>query len=785
MRSNTIFVVLLLASSFVTPLSTLADDISPSENLTFKIYGSVFNSNGEIADSTSIKVDSLDSIWSVNGTYELNGITPGEHVIRAYFMNDGHTVVYRTINIDGDLELDFYQGKNWITGNLYDGLDHQLSNSSRIYLKETGENRTASEGTLEFGPLKIGEYFTISSYYDGSDHASQSLHLKLEEGSSSNPRANHFDFYDGMNSIYGYISDSLNLPVTGVEVSNGDTTVLTNSDGFFVLRNLSIGDNQTLTLQQDGIELMPPVDHVVSSGENWLNLTSTIDVEFPHNVSFLSQTKTVIMSPFNLEWDGGDYTDYYSLYLGEISEENLLYRGPYDTFEYTPLESGTHEFKIVAHNSNGTNENAPLLLMIILPNPTNDQVWQAGMSWDYSVSHTPEYFHNRTYTMIGTETISDAFNKEQETFLVRITDDTYQEGEKAFRWFDASNLLPVKTYWVDAPESSSYFQEGTLGWDFRNSGEKAAFFSETLPESLHFNRTNIIGVPGHPNGYDDTQNTVSIQENVEITVLGESFLTTHITITDSNDGVLSWELWYNSTVRNYVKIIDRLPGSHSDSVIYELSGYEIPTKPKFITESSDITSKDYTISWASFPSATLYQLIENDAVIYEGNSISFDVEKNSDGNYVYSLNALTDIGYLIEGDNIQINVDFIPVTPVIDSMLNTIGNDESLNLSWSSVPDAEWYSLIVQDDEGNVVEMYNGSSNFTNLADLSAGQNRLRVNVMVSGKVSEYSSSEFVTVEEVEKEDEGTLPSLSLGSTVLVLLTSTIMFTLWRKEDDV
>ena len=387
--------------------------------------------------------------------------------------------------------------------------------------------------------------------------------------------------------------------------------------------------------------------------------------------------------------------------------------------------------------------------------------------------------------MIGTETISDAFNKEQETFLVRITDDTYQEGEKAFRWFDASNLLPVKTYWVDAPESSSYFQEGTLGWDFRNSGKKGAFFSETLPESLHFNRTNIIGVPGHPNGYDDTQNTVSIQENVEITVLGESFLTTHITITDSNDGVLSWELWYNSTVRNYVKIIDRLPGSHSDSVIYELSGYEIPTKPKFITESSDITSKDYTISWASFPSATLYQLIENDAVIYEGDSISFDVEKNSDGSYVYSLNALTDIGYLIEGDKIQINVDFIPVTPVIDSMLNTIGNDESLNLSWSSVPDAEWYSLIVQDDEGNVVEMYNGSSNFTNLADLSAGQNRLRVNVMVSGKVSEYSSSEFVTVEEVEKEDEGTLPSLSLGSTVLVLLTSTIMFTLWRKEDDV
>ena len=784
MRRYTLFVALLLATSLAIPLSTLAEDTSSSEE-TYRIYGSVFNSNGGAADSTSLKVDSLDSVWSVDGSYELNGITPGEHVIRAYFMNDGHTVVYRTINVDGDLELDFYQGKNWITGNLHAGLDHQIANSSVIYLDETGENRTATNGTFEFGPLKIGDYYTLHTNYDGSDETSQTIRFKLEEGSSSSPKVNHFDLYHGMNNIYGYILDSLDLPVSGVQVSNGDISTLTNSDGFFLLRNLSIGGNETLTLHQDGIELMPPVQHVVSSGQNWLNLTSIVDVEFPHNVTFLTQTTTVVMSAFNLEWEGGNYTDYYSLYRGEISESNLLYRGPYDTFEYTPFESGTHEFTIVAHNINGTNENAPMLLMIVLPNPTNDQVWQAGMSWDYSISHTPEYFHNRTYTMIGSETISDAFDREQETFLVRITDDTYEEGEKAFRWFDSSNLLPVKTYWVDAPESSSYFQEGTLGWDFTNSGNQAAFFSENLPENLHFNRTNIIGVPGHPNGYDDTQNTVSIQENVEITVLGESYLTTYITITDSNDDVVSWELWYNSTVRNYVKIIDRLPGSHSDSVMYELSGYDIPTKPKFISESSSITNNDYTILWASFPSATLYQLIENGEIIYEGNSTSFDIEKNADGNYVYSLNTLTDIGYLIEGDQIQINVDFIPITPVIAPFLNSIENDESLNLSWTSIPDAEWYSVIVQDADGTIVEMHNGSDNFTTLTDLSIGQNRLRVNVMVDGKISEYSSSEFVTVEEIDDQEEGLLPSLSAASIILILLVSSLTLTFWRKDNDV
>ena len=116
MRRYTFVVALLLATSLVIPLSTLAED-TPSSEETYRIYGSLFNSNGDLADSTSMKVDSLDSVWSVDGEYELIGITPGEHVIRAYFMNDGHTVVYRTINVEGDLELDFYQGKNWITGN--------------------------------------------------------------------------------------------------------------------------------------------------------------------------------------------------------------------------------------------------------------------------------------------------------------------------------------------------------------------------------------------------------------------------------------------------------------------------------------------------------------------------------------------------------------------------------------------------------------------------------------------------------------------------------------------
>ena len=117
---------------------------------------------------------------------------------------------------------------------------------------------------------------------------------------------------------------------------------------------------------------------------------------------------------------------------------------------------------------------------------------------------------------------------------------------------------------------------------------------------MHFNRTNIIGVPGHPNGYDDTINSINIDYGVEVTTSAGTFDTTHISIIDDNDQIISWELWYNSTVRNYVKIIDRLPGSHSEIVEYELTSFDVPLVPQFITEKSNLTDNDFIIEWANF-----------------------------------------------------------------------------------------------------------------------------------------------------------------------------------------
>jgi len=87
--------------------------ISAEESETFTLTGQVYDIDGNIADRTSIKVDSMTSSWSDSeGNYTFSGITPGVHTVRAYFMNNGHTVVYRTLYFDSDMELDWYEGLN-------------------------------------------------------------------------------------------------------------------------------------------------------------------------------------------------------------------------------------------------------------------------------------------------------------------------------------------------------------------------------------------------------------------------------------------------------------------------------------------------------------------------------------------------------------------------------------------------------------------------------------------------------------------------------------------------
>ena len=135
------------------------------------------------------------------------------------------------------------------------------------------------------------------------------------------------------------------------------------------------------------------------------------------------------------------------------------------------------------------------------------------MEWQYDGDYyqVSSYgTHNLNMTVVGTEPQMDAFGIEQECYLMRVSDEYDTPDQIRYHWIDTDNLLKVRTY----SETSTYFVDGTIGWQYTTeSGEETNLFSDSV-HSVRFNRTNIIGVPGHPNGYDDTNNTVIVTENV-------------------------------------------------------------------------------------------------------------------------------------------------------------------------------------------------------------------------------------------------------------------------------
>ena len=761
------FIVLI----FVTTCFTINVSSESDEEL-FTISGNVYTSGGGQAGDTSIKLNSGDSIWSgTSGEYEITDVPFGEHVIRAYFKDNGHTVSYRKIFVDSDIELDWYEGKNWATFEMFDSSGQYVEESpmSTIKLIQSGESSSPTNGRLEVGPLEIGEYYTARAYYGNEDHSTQYVHFRLD---SSSP--NDFDFNHGLNSRYGFIITEEGEPISDVKVSNGSTEVLSNDDGFFIFENLVVGSSETFTFEKSNIEVSNPITITIEDGEGWMNASAIGEINYPEAPTFVTETQVLRLSmlPIDIKWLGGNHSLFYTL----SSNGKAIYEGFSQNFLFDTNQVGNYELQIGATNSNGTTNTTQKLILVILPEQSSVDVWQPGMSWNYDISYTPtsvspdpEGIHRATYTVLGKENVIDAYGNDKETFLLRKTDDYYMEREKSYRWVDSSNLLTLKTYWEDDPSSSSYYQRGTMGWSFTDSsGSEINPIIQEGNFTMHFNRTNIIGVPGHPNGYDDTENIVQITHNVLVNTPAGQFSTVYISIIDNNDGIVSWELWYNETAKNWVKIIDRLPGSHAEMVEYNLTSFYMPLNPQFITESEDnYIFNDYTISWAPFEGAESYKLVENGNTIYSGNNTEFQILDRVDGTYTYEMYAVLPAEAMIKSSSITFNISFVPEVPSFVTTNQQIVKGASLEINWEYDEEILWYSLIIEDKNGLKTELYNGTDTSIKLDNLPSGQNRLRVQAKLdSGKITDFSDSIFIKVEDSDEDS----PMISIIPILVILV---------------
>ena len=774
MRKTFIFSLLTVFILLLT-IFTAYSVSSEGDDQSHKISGNVFTSDGDKAGNTFVKLIPRDSVQTGDtGTYEITDVSSGEHTIRAYFLDNGHTTSYRKVFIEEDMVLDWYEGHNWVTVEMFDSDGSYLEDSSMstVSLVEANQSESAVNGRLEFGPFEIGQYYTLRAYYGEIDHSTQYVHFRME---GSTP--NDFDFRHGTNSKYGYITSSDGVAMSGITVSNGTFETQTNSDGFFIINGLEVGSIQQFTFKSGNIEVAPEQIVNVSSGSGWMNISAPEKIRYPYPPTFITETQSIPLSmlPIEINWVGGSNTLFYTLNSNGFD----VYEGFSKSFMFDSDESGIFEFQIGATNINGTTNSTQKLLILVLPEQSSDDSWKPGMSWDYSIQYTPSSVspdpngvHSAKFTVLGKESVLDAYGNEKDTFVLRKNDEYYMDKEKSYSWIDTQNLLPVKTYWEDDPSSSSYFTQGTMGWNFTDvNGQPTTIFERSSSSiSLHFNRTNIIGVPGHPNGYDDTTNTVIITEDVMVSTPAGEFLTTHISIVDDKDGIVSWELWYNDTVKNWVKRIDRLPGSHAEKVEFTLSGYDLPLTPKFITEDGiSLDTNDYTVEWSPFQGAISYRLTQNGELVYNGNGTNFSFENQNDGQYIYELYAVLPSEALLKSDSINMTISFIPPVPTITTASQTIDSSMVLNLTWEYFENVLWYSVVVENVNGQKTEIYNGTNNFTSVKDLEEGQNRVRVQALLSnGFLSGFSDSIFIVIES-KAEEASMLSIINVVATIAIV----------------
>ena len=136
------------------------------------------------------------------------------------------------------------------------------------------------------------------------------------------------------------------------------------------------------------------------------------------------------------------------------------------------------------------------------------------------------------------------------------------------------------------------------------------------------------------------------------------------------------------------------------------------------------------------------------------------------------------------GAVLEIQVDFAPPVPVLTSSASLLSTSESALFSWEYEYEVDHYSLTVQSPDGTTREVYNGSSSFAEVEELEPGLHRFRLTATVDDKVSEPSSSVFVTVQtEPSSDNDGFMPSLSALSVMFVLLSAVLLVEMGRVEE--
>jgi hypothetical protein len=390
-----------------------------------------------------------------------------------------------------------------------------------------------------------------------------------------------------------------------------------------------------------------------------------------------------------------------------------------------------------------------------------EDLWLPGMEWNFFVEYTSggkiEY-DNMTMTVLLKEKIQDNKGVIHESYKMLREWENEPETFSYF-WYETENLDKIASY-TDYGTTNSRI---TYAWDY-SSAPKPFTIGEEI--DLDFNATINVSVPGHPLIKRASSNIFKVEGLEKINLPFGTFDCYNITITDKDDGIISWNYYYSEELHHWVKIIDRMPDSMVDKVEYKLTS--ISSKPVITTEFGEVNEREIIIEWAQYPQAKSYVLYENDVMVYNGTSLQYFSSGKDNGVYEYVLKVWLDTGLKGSDDPFVISVNWSVSSPIFVTDNQTIKNDSYI-ITWKIVEEADKYVLYEND-----TEIYNGTDLSLTISNKANDVYRYRVQTFNStAGVSQLSTSLLITVENNDLIQD----SKFLGMGIIFLIIG-ILFTL-------
>lgn len=717
----------------------------------YTVSGNVYDASGELirgpfagGPPTRVAIDSLGLVSTVSseGTYSLTNVPVGDYVIRVFYGSIDQTYTYRWVNVSADTIIDWHYGKAWVQGVVVDGDGRPMATVPgttpvRVTIVETGQlDDTDVNGYFEIADVDIGEYYTIKALFGTAD---RSTSFTVREIVGSAP--NHVEFMLGRNGVFGFVEDEAGNPLAAdVSISPDGRSTTTNTDGFYLFENVTVGFEQTIqaTLTSQGGQALTAVKNVVKSVMLWTNFTTAESLSAPE---FLTESGTVASGAYSIEWGAVEGAESYILYEGGAS----IYEGASTSFDVTGRAPGAYTYAVRAMGNGVQSELSNPVTLDVIGGGGDTGTWSPGMSWTFQFRSDAKGVVTNDQvimTVISVETILNRTGAAESAYKIREVHES-EPDVVYYSWYNVDTLDLVARF----SDTGAYTSTSNCTWVY--DGEPFPYeVGSAIP--VYYSLKTVVSIAGHPViAPTYLNNTFEVVGMEMVTVPAGTFLCYNITVTNDDDGRVLWNYYYNDTVRHWVKMIDRLPTTRADLVTYELISYDVPQGPVFVTEGGERSVKSFDVQWAAYDGAVEYVLYENGEEVYRGAATSYEATSREDGSYEYVVEAVLSNGQTVPGRTLTIVVDYVVPAPSFTTEAGTVDGGEII-ISWTAVDGADRYVLFEND-----VEVYNGTETSFTVTDRSDGAYRYRVQAVDGNKVSELSPSLFITFEDKGKEDTG------------------------------